>query len=61
MPIYEYRCNRCGKLQEVLVNKSIGTVRCLCGGITVKVISPCNVHYRAKGFYNTDKKEGDSI
>jgi predicted nucleic acid-binding Zn ribbon protein len=38
------------------------TIDCIkCGEIANKIISPVNVIYKGKGFYNTDNKVNKSI
>jgi len=60
MPIYEYNCVLCGRVIEQINKREVVLIKCnFCGGNAYKIISPCNVHYKGKGFYTTDK-EGDN-
>jgi putative FmdB family regulatory protein len=55
MPIYEYRCEN-GHLFEVMQKMTDGPVtECLqCGAPVQRVFHPVAVHFKGKGFYNTD-------
>ena len=56
MPIYEYRCDKCG--QEFELFRSItdnGTPSCKsCGGPVKKLISRSSFHLKGTGWYVTD-------
>ncbi|MFP4081331.1 MAG: FmdB family zinc ribbon protein [Candidatus Aminicenantes bacterium] len=56
MPLYEYRCLRCGVSFEVL--QKIGDSplkKCLkCGGVLKKIISPPAIQFKGSGWYVTD-------
>jgi len=61
MPIYEYKCPRCGKFEKMHgINTNLKT----CPSCTSKVIrlisKNVNVLYKADGFYNTDNKANTS-
>ncbi len=48
MPIYEFECEECRKVTEVII--SYGTKyphKCDCGGALKKLVSPC--HFRLEG------------
>ena len=55
MPIYEYRCEN-GHLFEVMQKMSDSPVtQCEeCGAPVQRVFHPVAVHFKGKGFYNTD-------
>ena len=55
MPIYEYRCQR-GHTFEVMQRMSDGpVVSCeTCEAPVERVFHPVAVHFKGKGFYNTD-------
>ncbi len=55
MPIYEYRCEN-GHLFEVMQKMSDSPVtECEeCGAPVQRVFHPVAVHFKGKGFYNTD-------
>jgi len=55
MPIYEYRCEK-GHTFEVMQRMSDDPVlECeRCGAPVQRVFHPVAVHFKGKGFYNTD-------
>ena len=56
MPIYEYECTKCGKIEEVLqmfTDKSIVQCKC-CSGKLQKLISQSTFHLKGTGWYVTD-------
>ena len=55
MPIYEYRCEN-GHLVEVMqkITDDPITVCEECGAAMQRVFHPVAVHFKGKGFYNTD-------
>ncbi|MGD9276679.1 MAG: zinc ribbon domain-containing protein [Candidatus Pacearchaeota archaeon] len=56
MPIYEYQCNKCGKIEEVLQKYSDKELKnCKhCDGKLVKIISQNAFHLKGSGWYVTD-------
>jgi putative FmdB family regulatory protein len=63
MPIYEYRCEKCGKVFEVLQRFSDTplTVHEACGGEVEKLISHSAFQLKGSGWYQTDYAKGSSI
>ena len=62
MPIYEYRCDSCGHIFELIQrfsDKPLETCN-VCGGPLRKVLHPAAVHFKGKGFYSTDYSRGAS-
>jgi len=59
VPIYEYKCEKCGYAFEVFSGFSHnGTRRCpRCKGRAKRVISAPSVIFKGSGFYVTDHKE----
>jgi putative FmdB family regulatory protein len=55
MPIYEYRCER-GHTFEVMQKMTDGPVLVCtrCDAPVQRVFHPVAVHFKGKGFYNTD-------
>jgi putative FmdB family regulatory protein len=55
MPIYEYRCEN-GHLFEVMqrITDDPVTTCETCGAAVSRVFHPVAVHFKGKGFYNTD-------
>jgi len=56
LPIYEYRCDRCGHTFEVFQKFSDDPIEVCekCGGPVVKVLYPAALHFKGSGFYTTD-------
>ena len=56
MPIYEYRCTKCGKEFEVIQKFSDKPVaKCLhCSGKVEKLISQSSFRLKGSGWYATD-------
>lgn len=56
MPIYEYECTKCGKLEEVLQHFSDKPLtKCpSCAGKLQKLISQTTFHLKGTGWYATD-------
>jgi putative FmdB family regulatory protein len=56
VPIYEYRCLKCGHQFEKLQNISDSAVkRCeKCGDQVTRVFHPVAVRFKGSGFYTTD-------
>ena len=63
MPIYEYRCSKCGKTFEALQSISAEPItKCShCHGKTKKIVSRSSFQLKGKGWYLSDyKKRGES-
>jgi putative FmdB family regulatory protein len=64
MPLYEYQCDECGDLFEVIQKFSDEplTTHEGCGGHVVRLISPAALHFKGTGWYVTDyaHKNGSS-
>ncbi|MFZ7128157.1 MAG: FmdB family zinc ribbon protein [Desulfobacterales bacterium] len=56
MPIYEYECEKCGNVKEVLQNFSDKPLtKCPhCSGKMHKLISQSSFHLKGSGWYVTD-------
>ena len=63
MPIYEYRCEKCGKVFEVLQRFSDAPVKVheACGGEVEKLISHSAFQLKGSGWYQTDYAKGSSV
>jgi len=60
MPLYEYKCQRCGKTFEVLQkfsDKPLETHKA-CGGTVERLISPPAFQFKGSGWYITDYAKG---
>ena len=56
MPFYEYKCNKCGKVFELLQSiKSDPISVCIaCGGQVERLVSRSSFQFRGSGWYVTD-------
>ncbi|MBN2244997.1 MAG: zinc ribbon domain-containing protein [Candidatus Aminicenantes bacterium] len=56
MPLYEYKCKKCGEVFEVFQKISDPPLtKCIkCGGPVVKVISSPAIQFKGSGWYITD-------
>ena len=56
MPIYEYKCNSCDAVIEVLQKFSDAPLTTCekCGGALERLISPPGLHFKGTGWYVTD-------
>jgi putative FmdB family regulatory protein len=63
MPIYEYRCKKCGAHMEVLVRSSDKPPkRCRkCGGTLEKQFSSPAIQFKGEGWYVTDYARKGSV
>jgi len=62
MPIYEYRCHRCGKTTEIMQKLSdLPLRRCpSCSGKISRIISNCSFQLKGSGWYVTDYKKKET-
>lgn len=62
MPIYEYRCPKCGKTTEIMQKFSDQPLKYCphCSGKVSKIISNCTFQLKGSGWYVTDYKKKDS-
>ena len=60
MPIYEYRCDACGRTVEAFQKFSDPPLESCeaCGGHLAKVLHPVAIHFKGSGFYTTDYGRG---
>src|SRR5580658_1124079 len=63
MPIYEYRCEKCGKVFEVLQRFSDAPLKVheACGGELEKLISHSAFQLKGSGWYQTDYAKGSGV
>jgi putative FmdB family regulatory protein len=56
MPIYEYKCGKCGHITEVFEKFSDPPLQTceVCGGKVKKIISQNTFHLKGTGWYVTD-------
>ncbi len=62
MPIYEYKCLKCGHQFEKMQNISDDAVRRCekCGEQVTRLFHPVAVHFKGSGFYSTDYGKGST-
>jgi len=62
MPLYEYRCHKCGKVFETIQKFSDApvTVHEECGGEVERLLSAPAFHLKGSGWYATDYGKGGS-
>lgn len=60
MPLYEYRCSKCGDKFEVIQKFADEplTVHPDCGGPVERLISAPGLHFKGSGWYITDYARG---
>jgi putative FmdB family regulatory protein len=63
MPIYEYQCESCGEILEVIQKFSDEplTTCSKCNGSLKKLISNCTFHLKGSGWYVTDYANKSSM
>ncbi len=56
MPLYEYKCDKCGAVFEVMQKFSDAPLRIheQCGGIVERLISAPALQFKGSGWYVTD-------
>ena len=56
MPLYEYKCDKCGTVFEVIQKFSDEPLRVhdQCGGMLERLISPPALQFKGSGWYVTD-------
>lgn len=54
MPLFEYQCQRCQSVQEVLVRGNVEPAACACGGELAKLVSAPADMKRVDGFFHRD-------
>lgn len=56
MPLYEYKCKKCGEIFEVVQKISeLPLKKCIkCGGTVIKILSPPAIQFKGSGWYITD-------
>jgi putative FmdB family regulatory protein len=62
MPLYEYKCSKCGSVFEVIQKVTETPLKkCLkCGAPAQKVISPPALQFKGSGWYITDYAQKSS-
>ena len=59
MPLYDYKCTKCGKISEVRhgFNEGHDEPCPACGGIMTRVFNPAPIVFKGSGFYVTDSRK----
>ena len=62
MPLYEYKCERCGVVFEVLQRFSDQRLKVHkgCGGTVERLLSATSFKFKGSGFYITDYSKGSN-
>ena len=62
MPLYEYRCSKCGKVFEVMQKFSDTpvTIHENCGGAVERLLSAPSFQFKGSGWYVTDYPHGSA-
>lgn len=62
MPLYDYRCEACGKVTEIRhgFNDTNKTPCPACGGALTRVFNPAPIIFSGSGFYVTDSRPAKS-
>lgn len=63
MPIFEFRCQSCGKVSEVIMSVEEEPPRSctVCGGQLKKLIHAPAIQFKGKGWYVTDYAKKQSL
>ena len=56
MPIYQYKCQKCGEIEEILQQTTeLKKLKCAnCNNSMEKIISPVGIIFKGKGFHIND-------
>jgi putative FmdB family regulatory protein len=62
MPLYEYKCEKCSKVFEIIQRFSDEPLSTHpeCGGKVERLISTSALHFKGSGFYITDYAKGSN-
>ena len=63
MPIYEYKCDDCGRVFEMLQRINSDPIKkCIhCEGSVKKLVSASSFQFKGSGWYVTDYKKSKSV
>jgi putative FmdB family regulatory protein len=63
MPLYEYKCEKCGKHFDALQKFSDQplAVHDDCGGVLERLVSPPAFHFKGTGWYVTDYAKSNGV
>ena len=59
MPIYDFKCSKCGlKFEQLILKPNGNQIKCIsCGSDARKLISPVGIIFKGTGFYVTDTRK----
>jgi putative FmdB family regulatory protein len=62
MPLYDYRCTKCGTITEVRrgFDETFSQACAACGGAVQRVFNPAPIVFKGSGFYKTDSRKSDA-
>jgi putative FmdB family regulatory protein len=62
MPLYDYRCAKCGAVTEIRhgFNETHAEPCAACGGELTRVFNPAPIVFKGSGFYVTDSRPSSS-
>jgi putative FmdB family regulatory protein len=63
MPLYEYKCEKCGKRFDTLQKFSDEPLKVHeeCGGVLERLVSPPAFHFKGTGWYVTDYAKSNGV
>ena len=62
MPLYDYKCTKCGKTYEIRrgFDETHAESCAACGGTLARVFNPAPIVFKGSGFYVTDSRKSSS-
>lgn len=62
MPFYDFRCTRCGAVEELLlaIDAPGPATHEGCGGALERIYAPTSVHFKGSGWAKLDRREASS-
>src|SRR5580692_8795548 len=62
MPLYDYKCTKCGKTYEIRhgFDETHGETCASCGGTLARVFNAAPIVFKGSGFYVTDSRKSSS-
>lgn len=61
MPLYEFKCKKCGKVTEQMfpINEKVDYINCECGYVSNRIMSSGIFRIKGYSFSNGYSKEGE--
>jgi len=62
LPLYEYRCSKCGQTVDIKhgFKETVSDPCAACGGPLARVFNPAGIVFKGSGFYVTDSRPKSS-